>query len=919
MAVQRHLISDTAARMARSVVRELREARSPNWYWNIPYVAVVIFAVAMLVLVWVLQVRENEVERNALARDVQWAEQTMRLHMTATEEFLIKTARDLAAGNLDADAFQVSANQHIANNAELVNIAWVGPDETVRWTAPFDTTDWLVGDTLSALQTTPFYRARELGRPSYGAAQINQRDMAVLELYVPVFRGGTFMGAIAGVYSIERMTRSLIPNWFGEKYRISFSGLDGRELSANSGVHRLDQSLSYSVDLDPPGNGLTMRATAFRTGSDVPRALPMALIVGLSLLVLWSLWLLRAHIQRRVRVEKERDRLFNLSLDMLCILGLDGSFRRCNPAFEHILGFPPEQLPGRALLDFVHSGDIITTVEQLRKLSEGEPVSFESRSRCADGRFKWLTWSINPVREEKLLYAVAHDITGRKAAEDALLTEYAFRKSMEESLVTGMRAIDLTGRITYVNPAFSRMVGWSQEELVGSVPPFAYWPAEEMETCHRNLQLTLAGKAPASGFEMRIRRKSGERIDIRLFISPLIDSLGKQLGWMAAMSDITEPKRVRAALEASQERFEAVLDGLDAAVFVADAHTDEILYANHAFMVMHGFDAVGRTVRAVSVAQPERGDYLVDPRNLGPADLPWELFDGELRHPLSGRWYHVRERATRWVDGRAVRMAIATDITDRKHMEDAERQQEERLQRTARLITMGEMASTLAHELNQPLGAISNYASGCVKRLQAGEWKQQELLAAMQKASYQAERAGKIIRRIRDFVRKSEPRRAAVPLEDIIEDAIGFAEIDARRVGVRVVAEIEPGMPRVFADRIMIEQVVLNLVRNGIDATSEGGDNAVPLVVRARAGHGRMAEVAVIDRGGGISDLDRERLFTPFFTTKADGMGMGLNICRSIIEFHEGRLWEEPNPEGGTIFSFTLPMETQREQLVQHV
>ena len=161
-------------------------------------------------------------------------------------------------------------------------------------------------------------------------------------------------------------------------------------------MHRLDQSLSYSVDLDPPGNGLTMRVTAFRTASDVPRALPMALIVGLSLLVLWSLWLLRAHIQRRVRVEKERDRLFNLSLDMLCILGLDGSFRRCNPAFEHILGFAPEQMPGRALLDFVHSGDIVTTVEHLRRLSEGEPVSFESRSRCADGRFKWLCLEHQP-------------------------------------------------------------------------------------------------------------------------------------------------------------------------------------------------------------------------------------------------------------------------------------------------------------------------------------------------------------------------------------------------------------------------------------------------------------------------------------------------------------------------------------------
>ena len=185
--------------MPRSAVREFRDTRSPNWYWAIPHMAVVIFAVAMLALVWVLQVRENEVERNALARDVQWAEQTMRLHMTATEEFLIKAARELAAGTLDADTFR-SPPPSISPTTRSWSISpgWA-PTRNVRWTAP-DTTDWLVGDTLSALQTTPFYRARELGRPSYGAAQINQRDMAVLELYVPVFVAVRFLARSRGVF-----------------------------------------------------------------------------------------------------------------------------------------------------------------------------------------------------------------------------------------------------------------------------------------------------------------------------------------------------------------------------------------------------------------------------------------------------------------------------------------------------------------------------------------------------------------------------------------------------------------------------------------------------------------------------------------------------------------------------------------------
>ncbi len=267
------------------------------------------------------------------------------------------------------------------------------------------------------------------------------------------------------------------------------------------------------------------------------------------------------------------------------------------------------------------------------------------------------------------------------------------------------------------------MIGFDEDELLGAGPPFPYWPPEQLAECERNLAMTLAGQAPRSGFEMRIQRKNGERFDARFYLSPLIDLTGRQTGWMASITDITEPKRVRAALESAHERFEAVLDGLDAAVFVADARTDEILFANLAFKRIHGFDAVGRTVRGVAVPQPERGDYRVDPRNLSPADVPRELFDGELQHPLSGRWYHVREQATRWVDGRVVRMGIATDITDRKQTAEVAREQEERLQRTSRLITMGEMASTLAHELNQPLAAIANYCAGSVTRLQSGKAK----------------------------------------------------------------------------------------------------------------------------------------------------------------------------------------------------
>lgn len=893
------------------------QSKRVRWYWTAPYVAVGVFAVTMLVLVWFLQSREADNQRNAVARDVQWAEQTMRLHMQGTEEFLSQLARDFAANALDADGFQMRANQHIANNGELINVVWVGSDEVVRWSAPFDTTDWLAGDVLSGAQLQPFARARELGRAIYGEPHINPRNAMVLELFVPARRGREFMGAVVAVYSIDQMVRHLIPSWFAEKYRLALVGANGVILAVNSSVIEVDENVFFEIPLDPPGNGLVLRATAFRTDGALPQALPTAMILGLSIIVLWSLWLLRGHVRRRVQVEKERDRLFNLSLDMLCVVGLDGSFRRCNPAFTRILGYQPDALPGKTILDIVHSEDTGATIEHLRALARGEPSNFENRCRCADGTFKWLAWSINPVLDEGLVYAVAHDISGRRASEDALRAESAFRKAMEESVITGMRAIDLSGRIIYANTAFCRMVGFDADELVGAVPPFPYWPDEDIEICRHNLDLTLAGRAPNSGFEMRIRRKNGERLDARFYLSPLIDLTGRQTGWMASVTDITEPKRVRAALEAAHERFEAVLDSLEAAVFVADAASDEILFANRAFKRIHGFDAVGKTVRGVAVPQPERSRYPVDLTMVDVGALPIELFDGELQHPLSGRWYHVRENATRWVDGRVVRTGIATDITDRKQSAEVTREQAERLQHTSRLITMGEMASTLAHELNQPLSAIANYCMGCVTRIQSGKFREEDLLAAMQKASFQAERAGKIIRRVREFVKKSEPRRSAVGIVEIIEDAIGFVDIDARRVSGRITLDREPDLPAVFADRIMIEQVIINLVKNGLDAMASLPRDERVLVVRVRKVGERGVEVAVIDRGHGIGEEEKKQLFSPFYTTKAEGMGLGLNICRSIVEFHDGTLTVDSNPEGGTIFSFALPTEAVSEKLAR--
>ncbi|EXI86359.1 MAG: Sensor protein FixL [Candidatus Accumulibacter regalis] len=385
------------------------------------------------------------------------------------------------------------------------------------------------------------------------------------------------------------------------------------------------------------------------------------------------------------------------------------------------------------------------------------------------------------------LWAVRGLIQRRIDAEQALRSEYAFRKAMEDSLMVGMRARDMEGRVSYVNPAFLQMVGFSADELIGLAPPMPYWAPEEME---RTLQLhndVREGKAPHEGFEIRLMHKNGSRFDALVYEAPLIDADGEQTGWMASI----------------------------------------------------------------------------------------------------------------------------IDVTARKHAEELAQQQQEKLQVTARLVTMGEMASTLAHELNQPLAAITSYNTGCLNKLESGNFSAEQLKEALEKLAVQAQRAGHIIRRVHDFVRKSEPKRVPCDLAEVIDDSIGFIEGAAKARGVRIVREIQGMRPELLADPVMLEQVLLNLMRNGIEAMRHTPSEQRRLTVKLSQLDRQQMEIRVVDRGPGIPPEVEEKLFTPLFSTKAEGMGMGLNICRSIIEVHHGRLWVEANPDGGSIFIITLPIVQQ--------
>jgi two-component system, LuxR family, sensor histidine kinase DctS len=259
-------------------------------------------------------------------------------------------------------------------------------------------------------------------------------------------------------------------------------------------------------------------------------------------------------------------------------------------------------------------------------------------------------------------------------------------------------------------------------------------------------------------------------------------------------------------------------------------------------------------------------------------------------------------------DGRhAGWMGSVLDITDRKRAEELSRQQAEKLSRTSRLITVGEMASTLAHELNQPLSAIAGYATGGLNRIESGEFDGEEAATLLKKLATQARRAGTIIRRIHDFVRKREPKFGPVDPAVLLHDTAGFIGSVARVQGVELIVQPEPDLPIIRGDRILLEQALLNLVRNGFEAMANMPRESRAMTMSARRRDDAI-EISIADRGLGIADEVAALLFTPFVSTKPDGMGMGLNICRSIVELHKGRLWCEPRQDRGTAFIFTIPL-----------
>ena len=361
--------------------------------------------------------------------------------------------------------------------------------------------------------------------------------------------------------------------------------------------------------------------------------------------------------------------------------------------------------------------------------------------------------------------------------------------------------------------------------------------------------------------------------------------------------------RLRVALSRADERFVHVLEELQAAVYVADHDSGRILYANHNLARL--LDADPDSLDARELGERFGITPLATPQG------QTEFVSREIRNPASGRWYLVKSGPIPWTSRRQVSLQVITEITELKQAQALKRQNQEMLHQTARLASLAEIASTLAHEVNQPLMAIATYNDAGLRMLGGTRFNKDDLVTALQRSREQALRAGKIIRGVRDFIRSRRTTPTDCDINALVRHALDLLETPLDENGIDVALSLSDTPLQARADQTLLAQVILNLAQNAIEAMAKNDPARRKLTIAStRTAEGTII-VSVSDQGRGIPADLGEQPYMPLFTTKMQGMGLGLSICRSVVEAHGGRIWHDKNVDGGCSFHFSLPPENE--------
>jgi PAS domain S-box-containing protein len=592
--------------------------------------------------------------------------------------------------------------------------------------------------------------------------------------------------------------------------------------------------------------------------------------------------------------------------------GPDGEPTHFNRRILDYSGMPTEQFMHRGWEAFVHSADYPTTAEAFyRAIETGTSYQGVMRLRRADGEFRWHDTRCEPLRDQQgrivQWYGLAVDIDERKKAEDQLRRSEAYLAEAQRLSHTGTTVYNDT-TILYFSDENYRIFGFdprnglpSREAALQTFHPDDRERAQEEARRgvreHRDYKL-----------EFRLLLPDGTVKYIEGIAHPRFSVSGELVEIVSTIIDVTERKRADQALRESEERARSAIDGI-AGLVVILAPNGEIETVNRQL-----FTYFGRSLEELKNWGASDGIHPDDlPRVLEvferaiASEIPFHYeirlrrFDGEYR------WFDTRHVPIRDDSGRIARWyVLATDIEDRTRALAQLEQMQADFAHMNRVSMMGELAASLSHEITQPIASARNNARAAQNFLDMQPPDLSEVREALGCVVGDTDRAGDIVDRIRDHIKKTPPRKERFDLNEAINEVIVLGRSAIIKNGVSLQTRLFEGLFPIHCDRVQLQQVVLNLILNAAEAM--GSVEAAPReLLISTAQHHKGVLVAVRDSGPGIDPIHLERVFEAFYTTKAYGVGMGLSICRSIIDAHGGRLWAEANEPRGTIFQFTLP------------
>ena len=501
------------------------------------------------------------------------------------------------------------------------------------------------------------------------------------------------------------------------------------------------------------------------------------------------------------------------------------------------------------------------------------------------------------------------EIAERKKTQAALQQSEARYRMLINTIPHGIQENDASGIITFSNIAHQKSLGFHEEEMIGK----AIWELLASETDKASLREYLAylvkeQPQPTPYFALD-RTRDGSLIDVQVDWNYKRDEQGSVVGFVSVITDITERKRAEKAIQESETQLRLITDALPVLISYIDkneryqfnnkAYEDWFGYPRDQLQGKHIKDVYGETVYNL------KRDYIR--RALCGTEVKFET---EAPYPQGGtRFIHATYIPDESTEGEIRGFyKLVRDITEQKQAEIQQRQHLLQVAHVSRLNTTGEMATEIAHEINQPLTAIATYSDACWRMLQEDKLEREDLSMALQQIAAQAKRAGEVIRQLRNFIRKEDSHRSTININVLIQEIVQLIEVEAHWHNVDVQLQLAETMPTVIANRILIQQVLLNFVRNAIDAMAEFSEGMRCMTITTRVNDDGVVEVAVHDTGPGLPADKADKVFEPFYTTKTDGIGMGLSISESIIKSHNGKLWASNNDTGGCTFAFSLPI-----------